>query len=333
MSIYLSGGATYLPPTVITNDFFPQSTVEDGKRNLMFAGTKERRHCGRDEKASEMLVKATQKLLNEQNLKASDIGLLINNVTHLDIPFNGIGGAWAKGLEIAPNLIYDIHNTGCTSFVYMIQLAQTLMESFNIDYALIGNVQSSAGKLFAQEQNLKKPQSVVPGDGAGVVLLRREKVDGDGKVIGFATKSHPEFSEDMYIERPDGSYWWEPSESMGIIEFPKARAMRILSRGNRSVPERIREVCETAHIEIKDIDHLITNQPNATFLRNWREFCELPEERHYESYSSYGNLFGAAMPINYSETLDNDGFSKGDKLCFAGFSHAGDYSSAMIVQF
>ncbi len=332
MSVSISKAKKALPPKIVKNDFFPL-TNSDGKENLMFAGTDERRHCERDDLASDLLVQAAKELLAEENIDVSEVGMLLTNATMLDIPFNGVGAAWAHGLEISPQFIYDLHNTGCTSFVYMVELAQNLMNSMDIEYALLGNVQMSAGKIFAQEQNVGKPQSVVPGDGAGVVLVRKKAVAGDGKVVGVATKVHGEFANDMYIERADGSHWWEPSNSMGIIEFPKSRVMRILSRGNRSVPERIREVCENAGKKVTDIDFLITNQPNQTFLRNWREFVQLPEEKHQQSYAKYGNPFGAAMPINLSEAQELGNIKEGDLLCFAGFSHAGDYSSALLVQY
>lgn len=330
--MYISRAEKALPPKIITNDFFPQTT-SDGQENLMFAGTKERRHCERNDLASDFLVDAAKRLLEKEDISKDKIGLLITNVTMLDIPFNGIGAAWAHGLDMVPQFIYDLHNTGCTSFVFMTELAQNLMNSLDISYALVGNAQTSAGKIFAQEQNISKPQSVVPGDGAGVVLLRREGRSGDGLVRAIATKNHGEFANDMYIERNDGSHWWEPSRAMGIIEFPKSRVIRILSRGNRSVPERIREVCEKAGVKVTDITCLITNQPNNTFLRNWREFVQIPEERHFQSYSSYGNLFGAAMPINLAEAQEAGVIREGDLLCIAGFSHAGDYSGAMLVQY
>ncbi len=329
MNIAISRAVAALPPKVITNEFFPQVQEE----NLMFAGTKERRHCERNDLASDFLVQATKELLAKEGLESSQIGLFISNATMLDIPFTGVGAAWTHGLNASPKYIYDMHNTGCTSFVYMTELAQNLMTGLDIDYAIVGNVQMAAGKIFAEPQNRSKPQSVVPGDGAGVVLIRNTARAGDGLVIGIATAVHGEFANDMHIEREDGSHWWEPSPVMGIIEFPKSRAMRILSRGNRSVPERIREVCEQAGKKITDISCLITNQPNMTFLRNWREFVQIPEESHFQSYGSYGNLFGAAMPINLAEAQAAGKIKSGDLVCVAGFSHAGDYSSAMLVQY
>ena len=328
MSVYIVAGATAMPEKIITNDYFPINT-DEVEQNLMFAGTRERRHCEPDEKASDYLVKASQKLLAEQSLSAEDIGLFLSNATMLDIPFTGVGASWVHELGANPKHIYDIHNTGCTSFVYLAELAKVLMDTQGIQYALLGNVQTAAGKIFAEPQNISKPQSVVPGDGCGVILLSCEPKGLFGEILGVATATHGEFADDMYIERPDGKHWWQPSEKMGIIEFTKQKSMRILSRGNRSVPKRIKEVCEKVGKEVTDINFIISNQPNMTFLRNWREFLQLPEEKQQHSYDRYGNLFGAAMPINLTEALEAGKITKGDLVCVAGFSHAGDYSSAL----
>ena len=36
-------------------------------------------------------------------------------------------------------------------------------------------------------------------------------------------------------------------------------------------------VCDRIGLSSKDIDLLVTNQPNRVFLRNWREALEVPE--------------------------------------------------------
>jgi len=333
MKIIIQAAEVSFPKKVVLNDHFPQ--FHESEENPMFRGTKERRHCEPTDTASSFLVNATENLMTKQEMNISEIDLFLNNATMLDIPFTGIGASWVHGTGADPKYVYDIHNSGCTSFVNMAELAKTLMLALNLDCALIGNVQTSAGKIFGHEQNIDKPQSVVPGDGSAVVLLRRVADDDTsfgGEIISTSTKVHGEFADDMFIQRSDGKEWWEASDKMGVIEFSQSRIMRILSRGNRTVPQRIREACESADKEVTDINFIITNQPNPMFLRNWREFVQLPEEKQAHSYDRHGNLFGAAMPVNLAEALHADRIKRGDLLCMAGFSHAGDYSSAMLVQ-
>ncbi|RYG64732.1 3-oxoacyl-ACP synthase, partial [bacterium] len=106
----------------------------------------------------------------------------------------------------------------------------------------------------------------------------------------------------------------------------------IVGRGNRLVPEAVREACKAAEVRVDAIDMLITNQPSPIFLRNWREALQLPKEKHVDTFEEHGNLFGAALPISIERATDLGALRKGATLALGGFSHAGDYSAAAIVE-
>ena len=63
--------------------------------------------------------------------------------------------------------IYDLHNHGCVSFISMIGLAQSLLTTSGGKRALICNVQTAAGRVFADEE--VPSLAAIPGD-TGVVL-------------------------------------------------------------------------------------------------------------------------------------------------------------------
>jgi 3-oxoacyl-[acyl-carrier-protein] synthase-3 len=98
------------------------------------------------------------------------------------------------------------------------------------------------------------------------------------------------------------------------------------------VPEVVAAACREAGVRVRDLDLLVTNQPNPIFLRNWREALELPPEAHHDTFDRYGNLFGAAIPINLEDALDRGKLQPGNLLALGGFSHAGDYAAAAIVR-
>ena len=87
------------------------------------------------------------------------------------------------------------------------------------------------------------------------------------------------------------------------MAFTETRVASIIARGNQLVPDRVRQVCALAGKVVRDIDLLITNQPNPIFLRNWREALELPPSRHHDTYDVYGNLFGAGIPISLEDAI------------------------------
>ena len=105
----------------------------------------------------------------------------------------------------------------------------------------------------------------------------------------------------------------------------------MLARGNRQVPEVAYAVCDRIGVSAKELDLLVTNQPNRVFLRNWREALELPAERHVDTFDECGNLFAAGIPVNLDRAISDGQLNKGDVVMMAAFAHAGDFAGAAAV--
>jgi 3-oxoacyl-[acyl-carrier-protein] synthase-3 len=326
MEVSLVGLASALPDQEVGNEFFG---LEAGKpAHSMFAGSDKRRHMGRDETASDLIARAARKLIGEKGLDPRSIDIILTNVSVPDEPFTGCGAVVCGKIGAGAPWIFDVHNTGCVSFLYMIELARSLMASHGGRTALICSAQTAAGRIFSLPGVRRKPQSSIPGDGCGVGLLEASVVN---PILAFVQHSYAEYAEDMRVTR-DGTKWWEPGQEPGFIDFSESGIARIITRGNRLVPAVIHEVCAKAGMRTQDIDVLITNQPNPFFLRNWREACLLPPERHLDTFAKYANLFGAGIPITLDEAVREGKVKKGHLVCLAGFSHAGDYAAATLIR-
>ena len=117
------------------------------------------------------------------------------------------------------------------------------------------------------------------------------------------------------------------------IGFTDTKITKVLARGNRQVPEVALAVCDRIGLSSKDIDLLVTNQPNRVFLRNWREALEVPRiERHRDTFDECGNLFGAGIPINLDRAISDGQVKAGDVVMMAAFAHAGDFAGAAAVR-
>ena len=126
--------------------------------------------------------------------------------------------------------------------------------------------------------------------------------------------------------------WWAAGPGEGTIGFTESKITKVLARGNRQVPEVALAVCDRIGLAAKDIDLLVTNQPNRAFLRNWREALELPKERHRDTFDECGNLFGAGIPINLDRAISDGQVKAGDVVMMAAFAHAGDFAGAAAVR-
>ena len=120
----------------------------------------------------------------------------------------------------------------------------------------------------------RKAQASVPGDGAAVGLVT---LSDQSPILDIECRTYGEYAGDMTstsIRRASGG---RPVPGEGCIGFTETKITKVLARGNRQVPEVSLAVCDRIGVKPKDIDLLVTNQPNRVFLRNWREALGLPE--------------------------------------------------------
>jgi 3-oxoacyl-[acyl-carrier-protein] synthase-3 len=326
-TVSLVGVASYLPEKIVTNDFFAPGAET---RRGMFTAPTTRRHAGRDETAAAMIAKASTRLFAKLSLDPiRDVDILFTNVAVPDQAFTGCGAEVAHRIGCRPRWIIDLHNTGCVAFIYMMDLARMIMQSTDARGALLCTVQNAAGRVFSDPEVRMKSQAPVPGDGCGVGYVAVSDVS---PIQSLVQRCQPEFASDMSASADDGRRYWQPGTSPISIRFTEERIASIIERGNRIVPEIIKEACTDADVRTRDIQLLVTNQPNPIFLRNWREALELPKELHHDTFDVYGNLFGAGIPINLEHALAQGKLAGGGVLALGGFSHAGDYTAAAIIR-
>lgn len=327
MTISLIDIEEKMPTKIVLNDYFGEEEIR--QKNRMFSGTLERRHIERDEMASDYFSDAALKLCERLNLNPiTDIDMILTNVSIPDEAFTGCGAVINKKINGNAKWIFDLHNTGCISFIYLIDMAHMYMQTKGAKSALVCLGQTAGGRIFGQEDTRQLAQAAIPGDGFAVAYLTSSN---ERPILSLEYKNYPQHSEDMYGNF-NGRKWWESRTSSGSIDFNENKSALITARGNKAVPQMILKACENIKIKSTEIDYLITNQPNTTFLRNWREAVLLPKEKHLDTFERYANLFGAGIPVTFAEALKANKIKKNDLICLAGFSHACDYSGAALIR-
>jgi 3-oxoacyl-[acyl-carrier-protein] synthase-3 len=324
--------ASYLPENEVGLEFFygGSASAEMPNEAPMFKAPASRRHIARDERAATMIEKASRTLFDRLGIDPDgNVDILITNVLLPDFGITGSGAEAAALLDCSPEWIIDLHNGGCASFVYMLKLARSIIDSGAARSALLCNVQNCAGQVFSQSEVRKSPHAAIPGDGCGVAYV----IAGEGSpVIALETRNFPRHATDMGLAAADGRKYWEPGSSQVDVRFNEARAVEILQHGNRVVPTMVSELCEKIDISPGDIDVLVTNQPNRLFLRNWREALGLDQRKHLDTFDRFGNLFGAGMPITLDHAVREGQIHDDDLVVVAGFAHAGDFAAAAAIR-
>ena len=327
-AISLKAIASEFPQTVKANAFFGDE--EHRPEGGMFRGARLRHHMDPGQTAVDLICAATQKIQDQVGGDlASEIDIILTNVSLPDLPFTGCGAEVAKALGAKPMWVFDLHNHGCVSFISMMALAKSLMSTSPARKALICNVQTAAGRIFSDEEIRKMPQAAVPGDGCGVALI---EVGDERPIEHISVECFADNASDMQIATRDGRNWWLPGQTQFYVDFTRSKVAKVLQRGNRLVPEMVAKVCREAGIGADQIGTLVTNQPNRIFLRNWRDALQVPESQHVDTFEEHGNLFGAGIPVCIERAQKDGKIADDSYLVLGGFSHAGDYAAAAVIK-
>ena len=330
-SVSLIDVSTYLPGEPIGADYYAQFAESDELRdNVMFKAPKFRHHVAPDESSIDMIERVAQGLIERHGhdvIEGADV--LITHTQVPDMAFYGQGGGIAHRLGMRPSWVLDLNNGGCAAFVLALNVARKLLASGDGPTALIAIAQNAAGQFFDQSTVRSKAQSAVPGDGAAVGLVT---VSDRSPILDVECRTYGEYAGEMTLSFDPPRKWWQAGPGEGSIGFTESKITKVLARGNRQVPEVAWAVCDRIGLPAKDIDLLVTNQPNRAFLRNWREALELDKSRHLDTFDECGNLFAAGIPINLERAISDGQVKAGDVVMMAGFAHAGDFAGAAAVR-
>lgn len=322
--------ANYLPKNKVENEFFFNHDEGQTEVEPMFKGVKLRRHVSDMETPTFMISTAIKKLIDKLNLNSNtDIDMILTNVSLPTEVFMGSGAIVAKAINANPKFVFDFHHSGCISFVTMLDLAKSYIETNRARNAIICNVQNTGGQIFSQPNTRKKAHACVPGDGCGVAYISAGE---DNPILSVIQSCHPENADGMYASTECNRKYWQHGMGEIYLDFNESKIAKTIAAGNKIVPIAIKNACKEAGISHKEIDLLVTNQPSNLFLRNWREAVELTKEKHVDTFAELGNLFGAAIPINLTKAMDEKRLKIGDNLVLGGFSHAGDFSAAAVIK-
>ncbi|OBH07443.1 3-oxoacyl-ACP synthase [Mycobacterium sp. E2699] len=330
-SVSLIDVSTYLPGDPIGADYYARFAESDDLRdNLMFRAPAFRHHVAPEESSIDMIERAAQGLIERHGhdvVEGADV--LITHTQVPDMAFYGQGGGIAHRLGMRPSWVLDLNNGGCAAFVLALNVARKLLSSGEGHSALIAVAQNAAGQFFDQPTIRRKAQSAVPGDGAAVGLVT---LSDQSPILGVECRTCGEYAGEMTLSYDPPRKWWQAGPGEGSIGFTESKITKVLARGNRQVPEVALAVCDRIGLSSKDIDVLVTNQPNRVFLRNWRDALELPPERHRDTFDKCGNLFGAGIPVNLDHAISDGQAKPGDLVMMAAFAHAGDFAGAAAVR-
>ena len=328
----IAGLGFYVPENVVTNDDLSKLMDTSDEWIQERTGIKERRHIIKgEETTSSMGVKAAKMAISNAGLTPDDIDFIVFATLSPDYYFPGPGVMVQRDLEMKTVGAVDIRNQ-CSGFVYGISLADQYIKTGMYENVLvIGSELHSTGLDMTTRG---RDVSVIFGDGAGSVVLRREENLEKG-ILSSHLHSEGQHAEELSVIAPAMGTRWvtdilEANDPDDTSYFPYMNGKFVFKNAVVRFSEVIREGLEKNNLGVEDIDMLIPHQANLRIAQFIQKKFKLSDDQVYNNIMYYGNTTAASIPIALTEAWQKGKIKDGDLVILAAFGSGFTWGSVVI---
>lgn len=325
-NIKILGTGFCLPNKKINNDYFYDLNKKDDAFIYEKTGIKSRYIINDLDEYNNIIIRACKQALKKSFLEQSKIDLVIMASS---TPLNLFGGVSkiVNELNINNVLSFDI-TLACNGFNTAMYTASQFIKDNNFNYALVIGCDCLSRWIDMTDYKT----SILFGDGAGAIVIGKEKEEGFGILDYYFTNNHSK-NDILKIGTIENEY----RISNKIIKnnkynFMEMNGKEVFKYVINELPLFISDSLIKSNISINDIKYIIPHQANQNILNIVAEKLNISKNKILSNIEKYGNTSAASIPILLHETLDKKLINKDDIIMFLGFG-AGMSSSIIIYKY
>lgn len=258
-------------------------------------GIEERRLAPEHVNTSDMAFEAGQRALDNADLAATDIDLILVATVTADYSFPSVACLIQDRLGVGQVPAMDI-GAACAGFMYGMITAKQFVDNGTYKNILVVGVE----KLSKIVDWKDRSTAVLFGDGAGAAVIGPVS---DGKGI---------LSFELGADGSGGKYLYHD-------DVLKMNGREVFKFAARKMGATAINVIEKAGLKTEDVDFLVPHQANIRIMESARMSLGLPIEKMSVTVNKYGNTSSSSIPIALVEELNNGRIKDGDVIVLIGF--------------
>ena len=283
-------------------------TEEELVKFVESTGVADRRYTTSTECTSDLCFKAASRLIQENNLNAEEIDLLIFISQTADYLSPATSISLQHRLGLTKNVAAFDVNLGCTGYIYGLSLAYSLMTQPTLRKCLL-LVGDTPSKVVSSKD---KANAYLFGDAGTATLIEKTP---DRRDSFFSLNSDGERGNAIRIEA--GGYRLPGTvETLKEVEFADGSVrnehhvhmdgMEVFNFTMQEVPKSIRNILNFSGLNISDIDHVIFHQANKFIIEFLAKRINFPINKLRYSMNRFGNTSSASIPLTIVTEYLND---------------------------
>lgn len=307
-SVEIAGLACKTPEKVITN-FDLEKIVDTTDEWIEKRTGIKRRHIATTERSLDMAVEVAENAIKSSGIDKKDIGLIISSTITSEYVTPSMSGYVQKMLDIeCANM--DV-SAGCSGFVYALSTAASLMDSLDLEAALV----IASETLSTYTDWTDRSTCVLFGDGAGAVVLKKS----EKACIHYPMLWGAPDKEDVIICRrelrktPFNDV--DPKDvKPGYIHMNGREVFTYATSAAGDLLRKLLDKCGS-----KPFTKVIPHQANGKIIDYIKRKLHFKSEQFYLNIDEYANTSSATIPIAMCDAYNEGWLKKGDRLALVAF--------------
>lgn len=312
-SSILSTGS-YLPDTVLTNQQLEVKLDTTDAWIRERTGISERRIACEKDNCTSMAIIAAKRALADTTIKPEDIGLVIVGTSTANQIFPSVACKVQHALQIPDCMAFDV-SAACAGFIYALNIADMIIKSKNIKYALIIGADVMSRNIDWNDRST----CVLFGDGAGAVVMA-------------ATDKPGLHSTHLHADGQYSEILTATVSSDGLFQ-PKVhmQGREVFKLAVRKMSLLVNEVLAHNQISHSDIDWLIPHQANMRIIASIAKNLNMPLSRVIQTVNKHANTSAASVPLALDEGVRDGRIKRGDCLLLEAFGSGLAWGAALVT--
>lgn len=316
---YISGTGSYLPSKVLTNHDLAEQIETSDEWIFSRTGISQRHVAADDESTSDLAEKAARAALENANIGAADIDLIVVATTTPTHVFPSVASGLQRRLEAAVCPAFDVQAV-CAGFAYAIDVADKYVRSGQAKNALVVGADCMTKILNWEDRNT----CVLFGDGAGAVILTARD-DHEG-IIASRLYADGKYKELLWV--PNGPSWQKSDERIdSYIQMSGSEVFKVAVSRLRGL---VGEVLENTDYQPQDIAKLVPHQANIRIIKSVAEKLKLPMDKVVTTVDKHANTSAASIPLALDYAVKNGQIQRDDLIFMEAFGGGFTWGGALV---
>ncbi|KKC26692.1 beta-ketoacyl-ACP synthase III [Sphingomonas sp. SRS2] len=311
----IAGTGSALPHRRVTNAELAETVDTSDEWIVERTGIRARYLAGEGETTASLATDAARRAIEAAGITPGEIGLIVLATSTPDQTFPASATIVQAALGIDDCVAFDVQAV-CSGFLYALTVADSMIRGGAADHALVIGAETFSRILDWEDRTT----CVLFGDGAGAVVLKAE--EGTRGILTTKLHADGRHNQLLYV---DGG----PSTTQTVGKL-RMKGQEVFRHAVTNLAQVLREVMETAGLDVAEIDWVVPHQANRRILDATARKLGLPAERVIVTVDQHANTSAASVPLALDTGVRDGRVKRGDLLVLEAMGGGFTWGAAAI---